>query len=81
MRGRSRWGDEPSLARIIFCEMVRGEENGGDELTGFGISTYECDNDAEKPIVYVNVTDNKVTVNGLTFTFDEFIDHMKGIPK
>jgi len=76
--GRSRWGDEPYLARIIFCEMVRDQK---DELTGFGISTYEGDNDAENPIVYVDVSNNKVTVNHLTQTFEEFIKSMEGIPK
>jgi len=33
-RGRSRWEDPEYLARIIFCEMVKGEEM-DDE--GFGI--------------------------------------------
>jgi hypothetical protein len=34
-RGRSRWGDDQYLARIIFCQMVAGQEM---ETTGFGIS-------------------------------------------
>jgi hypothetical protein len=34
-RGRDRWGDDTYLTRIIFCEMVKGEEM---NTTGFGIS-------------------------------------------
>lgn len=34
-RGQQRWDDSSYLARIIFCDMVEGEER---ELTGFGIS-------------------------------------------
>lgn len=34
-RGEDRWDDAPYLARIIFCEMVKGNEM---ETTGFGIS-------------------------------------------
>lgn len=33
---KQRWNDAPYLARIIFCEMIEGEES---EETGFGIST------------------------------------------
>jgi len=35
-RGKERWTDGQYLARIIFCEMVKGDEKG---LTGFGISS------------------------------------------
>lgn len=35
-RGTSRWNDPEYLARIIFCEMIKGREM---ELTGFGIGT------------------------------------------
>ena len=46
---KARWDDAPYLARMIFCEMVKGQE--ADE-TGFGISTGICDN--EHPIVVVD---------------------------
>ena len=36
-----RHSDSPYLARIIFSEMVRGQE---DQATGFGISAWMCDN-------------------------------------
>lgn len=36
-RGRSRWTDDAYLARIIFCEMVAGEEMGE---TGYGIEPF-----------------------------------------
>lgn len=38
---KERWNDGPYLARIIFCEMIKGRE--ADE-TGFGISTQLVDN-------------------------------------
>jgi hypothetical protein len=39
-RGRDRWDDHSYLARIIFCEMVMGDEEG---TTGFGISAKKGD--------------------------------------
>jgi hypothetical protein len=36
LRRRQRWDDAPYLARIIFCEMIKGDEAAE---TGFGIST------------------------------------------
>lgn len=49
-RGRERWSDAPYLARIVFCEMVRGEEL---TTTGYGIATTPCDN--EYPLLVVDV--------------------------
>ncbi len=45
-----RWDDSAYLARIIFCEMIKGREA---EETGFGISTRMPDN--EHPIIVVDV--------------------------
>lgn len=50
-----RWDDGAYLARIIFCEMVKGQEN---EETGFGISTYICDN--SYPLLIVDVDEQNV---------------------
>lgn len=49
-KGKSRWNDPSYLARIIFCEMIRGDR---DDLAGFGISDMLEDN--EHPIVVVDV--------------------------
>jgi hypothetical protein len=38
---RWRWNDDSYLARIIFCELVKGSEA---EETGFGIATAPPDN-------------------------------------
>ena len=35
LQRKQRWEDAPYLARIIFCEMVKGNER---EETGFGIA-------------------------------------------
>ena len=48
---QQRWSDAPYLARIIFCEMVRGEEN---EETGFGIWSQLCDNEYAITVVDTN---------------------------
>lgn len=48
-RCEGRESDGPYLARIVFCEMVKGDEEG---TTGYGISTRLCDN--EHPIVVLD---------------------------
>ena len=48
IRGRARWDDEPDLARIIFDDMTSTAHN---ELTGFGLSTYPCDNEHDYLVV------------------------------
>lgn len=40
---RERWSDDSYLARVIFCEMVKGEER--DSMVGYGISAYLGDNE------------------------------------
>ena len=40
IRGESRWDDAAYLARILFCEMVKGVER---DTTGYGISAEVCD--------------------------------------
>ena len=74
-RGRSRWGDDSYLARIIFCEMVKGKEA---ESTGFGISAYLVDN--EHPILVVDPQEGTVSleatagqvVPGRSWTFGDY---------
>lgn len=39
---QQRWTDDSYLAKIIFCELVKGSES---EETGFGISTRISDNE------------------------------------
>lgn len=50
-RGRERWNDAPYLARIVFCEMVKGVEM---DLTGYGISSYIDDNQVGRPIIVLD---------------------------
>ena len=61
LKRRQRWNDGPYLARIIFCEMIKGEEKGE---TGFGISTTPCDGVTIK----VDIAGQKVG----TIPFDKF---------
>lgn len=68
VRGKNRWNDEPYLARIIFNEMTTGYEL---EETGFGISTYETDNN--HPTIYVSVEKQTVTVGNKIKTFKGYV--------
>ena len=60
---RWRWEDASYLARIIFCEMVKGEE--GTE-TGYGIAPYVCDN--EHKVVVVDTKGQRVGFAPTTYT-------------
>ena len=46
---RERWNDAPYLARMLFNKMTEASPN--DSSTGYGISTYLCDN--EYPIIVI----------------------------
>lgn len=60
--GRRRWNDTPYLTRIIFSEMLKGDSDGLNGSTGYGISAEVQDGDDR--IVDVDVTSQKVTVTG-----------------
>jgi predicted CoA-binding protein len=46
---RERWSDAPYLTRMLFARMTQGNPEG---TTGYGISTYMCDN--EYPVIVLN---------------------------
>jgi hypothetical protein len=73
-RGRSRWGDEQYLSRIIFCELIKDDVMG---LTGFGISTFIGDNEYKVLAVEMETqTVHMVTEEGeelSEWSFEEFI--------
>ena len=78
LQRRQRWDDPAYLTRILFCEMLRmgglnAEETMNGE-TGFGISTYVCDNSHD--IMFVNPF--KQTVNGVPF--EEFLKNPALVP-
>lgn len=73
LRKKLRWTDAPYLTRIIFCTMLKGNEE--PEERGFGISTSLLDN--EYPILEVDVDAqtvstlrerDRVRLNRWTFT-------------
>lgn len=78
LRGKERWNDGQYLARIIFCEMVKGKEM---ETTGFGITTRI--GDGGYLLLCVNMREQKVKERDSSedenatvlkeWTFDEFI--------
>lgn len=70
-RGKSRWGDESYMSRIIFCTLVEGHEQ---DLTGYGLSTFMPDNG--NPITVVDMRTMTVTFenqNNDTWTFEEYV--------
>lgn len=75
MAKRWRWDDPCYLARIIFCEMVKGSIDGG---TGYGIDTEEHGDikrlvtiDCEKKqVLLVHLYGDKET---RSWTFEEFV--------
>lgn len=46
---RQRWDDESYLARMVFCDMSKGDH---DNDRGYGISNYRTDN--QHPIVVID---------------------------
>jgi len=67
-RGKDRWGDPPYMNRIIFCEMIKDDVLAE---TGFGIATYEIDN--EHPIVKVNLLSNMIKIKDYFWSFENFV--------
>lgn len=67
-RGRSRWGDDSYLNRIIFSEMI--QDSVLDE-TGYGISTSLGDNGHE--IIYVDHEAMTVTIGDKKWSFEEYL--------
>jgi len=72
LRGKSRWGDSPYLARIIFNEMTQGCEL---ETTGYGISTKPMG--GTYPLIVVDMDLEVVTFenhNKTSWTFEEYVE-------
>ena len=69
-RGRSRWDDDAYLARIIFSQMVEGDENG---LTGFGISTSVGDG-ADRVLIVDCFRGTVLDYDGLLWKFQDFVE-------
>lgn len=75
-RGKDRWDDESYLARIIFCEMVKGQEM---TEAGYGISTYEGDNDRDACLIVYPKTQT-VEWKGNVWGFQDFVVAVNPIP-
>lgn len=54
---RLRWNDPPYLARMIACEVWRGQES---SETGYGLSVKSCDN--SHAAVYVDIPAKRVAI-------------------
>lgn len=75
IRGKDRWDDEPYLTRIIFCEMIKDDVLG---ITGYGITTYETDNNHANLII--NPTEQKIKWKNENWSFKEYINLDNPIP-
>ena len=73
LKRKKRWNDAAYLSRMIFCEMIKGEE---ETETGYGIMTDNI-GDAEEEIV-VDCDRQEVIVKGKdnnkTYTFSELAE-------
>mgnify|MGYP001590134658 CR=1 FL=1 len=63
---KERWDDEEYLARIIFCEMVKGSQ---DETTGYGIGTQQH-NDLNYPLLVIDVKNQKVWEKETDYSYE-----------
>jgi hypothetical protein len=71
-RGKQRWDDPAYLARIIFCEMIKGDDEG---ITGFGISATLGDGSRQMLFVDCESHGGRVTLKGgKSWTFSEFCE-------
>lgn len=75
--GASRWSDPTYLTRILFCQMVQGQEA---ETTGFGIepirtgSTAYCEATPGYDLIVNAKAQTVYDGDGNTFTFSEFVE-------
>lgn len=58
---RERWNDAPYLARMLFDKMTKGAVGS----TGYGISTYMCDN--EYPVIVLDPETQTVVLEDAPF--------------
>ncbi|MHA2380893.1 MAG: hypothetical protein ACXADS_16610, partial [Candidatus Thorarchaeota archaeon] len=70
-RGETRWTDDVYLARIIFCEMVRGDVTG---MTGYGISPFLTDTNYPGQEVEVYPARGEVSIGDEVWTFSQFVE-------
>lgn len=78
-RGRDQWENESHLTRIIFCQMVSNSDD-LKGVRGYGISTYETDNEHPIPVVDCEKQIIRLTNNGqctLELSFEEWIEKYK----
>lgn len=59
---QERWSDAPYLTRMLFARMTAGDEEGS---TGYGISTYMCDN--EYPVIVLDPETQTVVLEDALF--------------
>jgi len=69
LKRKQRWDDPEYFGRIIFCEMIKGEEK---EETGYGIGT-KIHSDLDHPLIIINCKEQIVTYLDKKLSFEDFI--------
>lgn len=59
LKRKQRWDDAPYLARIIFCEMVKGDET---KETGYGITAADATCEGSKRDIVIDVEKQTITL-------------------
>jgi hypothetical protein len=72
---RDRWNDSQYFTRMLFSEMVKGSL---DETTGYGISTYMCDN--EYPIIVLDFGSQTAWLEDYSWQTEEHTKYTQPIP-
>jgi hypothetical protein len=72
---KQRWSDPEYLARIVFCEMVKGRE---DEETGYGIGTSEH-RDLGYPLITIDTHLLEIRIGGKRVSFEHFLDNPQSL--
>jgi len=67
VKGKERWEDGPYLTRVIFQEMIHGD-NG---ITGYGISSVI--GDGEDRVIVLSIGKQTAWISGKAYSFDELI--------
>lgn len=69
LQRKQRWDDEQYLNRIIFCEMIKGEES---SETGFGIGAYV--GDGKDRVIHIDVDKQELKLNDKAYSFEKYIE-------
>lgn len=71
---RPRWGDEPYSARVIIQTLLPAVDPDASDQTGFGISTFECDQDLGYQPVHIWLAEQIIVVGKHQWSFEAYLE-------